>query len=133
MLPVHLDAIRVFLHVLAATVWVGGQFTLAALVPVLRSAGRDLTRAVARRFNTLAWSAFAVLIATGAWNIVAERARIHGAYEVTLVVKVTVVLISGAAAWFHAKSRTPRGLAVSGALTALSAVAALLIGVVLAG
>ena len=28
------DDIRVALHILAATVWVGGQITLAALVPV---------------------------------------------------------------------------------------------------
>jgi len=29
MLPVSWDTIRLTLHVLAATVWVGGQFTLA--------------------------------------------------------------------------------------------------------
>ena len=39
MLGVTWDTIRLFLHVLAATVWVGGQLTLAALVPVLRKAG----------------------------------------------------------------------------------------------
>jgi uncharacterized membrane protein len=39
MLPVSWDTIRLFLHVLAATVWVGGQLTLAALVPVLRRFG----------------------------------------------------------------------------------------------
>jgi len=32
------ETIRLFLHVLAATVWVGGQITLAALVPALRGA-----------------------------------------------------------------------------------------------
>jgi hypothetical protein len=31
MLTVSWDTIRLFLHVLAATVWVGGQITLAAL------------------------------------------------------------------------------------------------------
>jgi uncharacterized membrane protein len=31
MLSVNWDTIRLFLHVLAATVWVGGQITLAAL------------------------------------------------------------------------------------------------------
>ncbi len=36
MLAVSWDTVRLFLHVLAATVWVGGQLTLAALVPVLR-------------------------------------------------------------------------------------------------
>ena len=39
MLPVGWDTVRLFLHVLAATVWVGGQLTLATLVPVLRRLG----------------------------------------------------------------------------------------------
>jgi len=48
MLPVSWDTIRLFLHVLAATVWVGGQITLAALVPVLRRRGAEIPRAAAR-------------------------------------------------------------------------------------
>jgi len=41
MLTVSWDIIRLFLHVLAATIWVGGQLVLAALVPVLRRFGAD--------------------------------------------------------------------------------------------
>jgi uncharacterized membrane protein len=33
MLPVSWETIRLFFHVLAAAVWVGGQLTLAALLP----------------------------------------------------------------------------------------------------
>ena len=69
MLAVSWDTIRLFLHVLAATVWVGGQLVLAALVPVLRRAG--VVTEAARRFNQVAWAAFAVLVATGIWNIAA--------------------------------------------------------------
>ena len=58
-LAVHLDT--VFLHVLAATVWVGGQITLAGLVPTVRVLGPEATRAVARGVNRLAWPAFALL------------------------------------------------------------------------
>jgi putative copper export protein len=132
-LPVDLDAVRLFLHVLAATVWVGGQLTLAALVPALRRAGSDVPRAAARAFNRIAWPAFGVLIATGVWNLVAERHHVHGAYRTTLVVKLAVVAISGLAAWLHARATAPRGLALFGALTGVSALAALLLGVVLAG
>jgi hypothetical protein len=39
MLAVSWDTIRLFLHVLAATIWVGGQLVLAALVPILRKGG----------------------------------------------------------------------------------------------
>ena len=38
-----LESTRLFLHVLAATIWVGGQLTLAALVPALRPLGAEVT------------------------------------------------------------------------------------------
>jgi putative copper export protein len=133
MLSVSWDTIRLFLHVLAATVWVGGQLTLAALVPVLRRLGAELPRAAARRFNQVAWPAFGVLIATGIWNMIAVSPQDHGSYRVTLIVKLVVVLISGVTAALHARSRSPAGLAVFGALTGVSALAALFLGVLLTG
>lgn len=135
MLAVSWDTVRLFLHVLAATVWVGGQLTLAALVPVLRRFGADVAGAAARRFNQVAWTAFGVLIVTGIWNIVAVRSQIsHSAsYRTTLIVKLIVVAISGAAAALHIRSRTARDRAIFGALTAISALAALFLGVLLAG
>jgi hypothetical protein len=48
-------------------------------------------------------------------------------------VKLIVVLISGVTAALHARARSPAGLAVFGALTAVSALAALFLGVLLAG
>lgn len=133
LLPVGWDTVRLFLHVLAATIWVGGQLTLAALVPVLRRLGAEIPRAAARRFNLVAWPAFAVLVVTGIWNIVAVRSRISGSYETTLVVKLIVVAISGITAALHTRARSAAGLAVFGALTGISALAALFVGVLLAG
>ena len=133
MLPVSWDTIRLFLHVLAATVWVGGQLTLAALVPVLRRLGTEVPRAAARRFNQVAWPAFAVLLLTGVWNMIAERSKISGSYETTLVVKLVVVAVSGVTAALHARARSTAGLAVFGALTGVSALAALFLGILLAG
>jgi len=132
MLGVTWDTIRLFLHALAATVWVGGQLTLAALVPVLRRAGADIPRAAARRFNQVAWPAFAVLIITGIWNVIAVRSQVSGSYETTLVVKLVVVLISGVTAALHARARGPAGRAAFGALTGVSALAALFLGILLA-
>ncbi len=135
MLAVSWDTIRLFLHVLAATVWVGGQLTLAALVPVLRGFGAEIPRAAARRFNQVAWVAFAILIATGVWNIVAVDAQVSrsASYRTTLIVKLVVVAISGVTAALHARAKSTAGLAVFGALTAISALAALFLGVMLAG
>jgi len=133
MLPVSGDTIRLFLHVLAATIWVGGQVTLAALVPALRRLGTDVPRAAARRFNQVAWPAFAVLLITGVWNVVAVRSQISGSYAVTLWVKLAVVAISGVTAALHARARSKTGLAVFGALTGISALGALFLGIVLAG
>jgi putative copper export protein len=134
MLAVSWDTVRLFLHVLAATIWVGGQLVLAALVPVLRRFG-DAVTAAARRFNQVAWAAFAVLIVTGIWNIAAVSPQMsHSAsYRTTLIVKLVVVVISGITAALHIRSSTARGRAILGALTGISAVAALFLGVLLAG
>ena len=88
MLAVNWDTIRLFLHVVAATIWVGGQITLAALVPVLRKAGSEVSKAAADGFNRIAWPAFGVLILTGIWNVIAEHDKDHGAYHTTLIVKI---------------------------------------------
>jgi putative copper export protein len=133
MLAVGWTTVRLFLHVLAATVWVGGQLTLAALVPALRRAAPGVTGLAARRFNQVAWPAFAVLVLTGTWNVVAVRPEITGSYRTTLIVKLIVVLVSGVTAALHARARSPAGLAAFGALTGFSALAALFLGVLLAG
>ena len=133
MLAVHWDTVRLFLHVLAATIWVGGQLTLAALVPALRAIGRDAPRTAARRFNQVAWPAFGVLIATGIWNVSAESDKVSGSYQTTLIVKLVIVFLSGVTAALHIRAKSPVGLAVFGALTGVTALAALFLGVLLAG
>jgi len=126
--------VRLFLHVLAATIWVGGQFTLAGLVPVLRPLGPDATRAAARRFNVLAWPAFAVLVVTGVWNLTAVHVgNASTEYLLTLFVKLAAVGVSGAGAAVHILGRSKAALAVGGALSSLGAIVALFLGVVLHG
>ena len=132
MLPVTVDSVRLFLHVLAATMWVGGQFTLAALLPVLRAAGADVPRAAARRFGRVAWAAFAVLVVTGIWNIAAAAdTNAHG-YQATLGIKMAFVALSGLAAWWHQRASSRVALAAGGAGAAVFSLAALFLGMVLA-
>jgi putative copper export protein len=135
MLSVSWDTVRLFLHVLAATIWVGGQLVLGALVPVLRRFGSEATSAVARRFNQVAWIAFAVLVLTGIWNITAISGTSSdtASYRTTLMVKLAVVVLSGITAFLHIRTKTARGRAIWGALTGLTALAALFLGVLLAG
>ncbi|MGZ4475352.1 MAG: hypothetical protein ACXVWU_07925 [Nocardioides sp.] len=131
MMTIDLDTLRLFLHVLAATVWVGGQITLAALVPALRSAGTDVPKAAANAFNRIAWPAFVVLLLTGVWNVVAEGDK-GPAYQHTLMVKYTLVIASGVTAYLHARASSRKGMAIFGALTGLTALATLFVGIVLA-
>jgi putative copper export protein len=130
-LPVSWATIRVFVHVLAATVWVGGQLTLAGLVPGLRRMSPDAPRIVARRFNSIAWVAFVVLVATGLWNIAVIEPEWSSAYGTTLIVKIVVVAISGIAAAIHAAARSKPMLAAFGALSGVAALGALFLGVLL--
>ena len=134
MLSITLEDFRLFLHVLAATVWVGGQITLAGLVPVLRAAGADVPKSAARQFNRIAWPAFGVLVLTGIWNITANNDQVKNDadYRHTLMLKLVVVVLSGVAAFLHTKAKSKVGLAVWGAATAIFALAALLLGLVLA-
>jgi putative copper export protein len=129
-LPVHAATIRLFVHVLAATVWVGGQLTLAGLVPALRSLGPEATRAAARRFDRIAWPAYVVLVATGVWNLLEIRVGdTTTAYQATLGLKLVLVAASGVGAALHRRSTTTLALAIGGAVAGLGAVGALFLGV----
>ena len=134
MLPLTLDTVRLSLHVLAAAVWVGGQFTLAGLVPGLRALGDDVPRTVARRFNRIAWPAYAVLLATGIWNLLElPVGDFDTEWQVTLMVKITVVALAGVSAAVHAGARSKTLLAVFGALSGLTSIAAVVLGIMLHG
>jgi putative copper export protein len=131
MLPVTADSVRLFLHVLAAAIWVGGQITVAALLPVLRAAGTDVPRAAARAFGRIAWAAFAVLIVTGIWNIAAANDTNKHGYQTTLGIKMAVVALSGLAAWWHQRARSRLALAAGGAAGLVFSLIALFLGLIL--
>lgn len=135
-----------WVHILAATVWIGGQITLAALVPILRCFGDAVTIA-ARRFQEIAWTAFVLLVITGIWNM--HNAGIGwGDLNATptgrtLSLKLAFVILSGICAGVHAYYLGPRAgrepshraRAISGAFAGvglLAAMAAALFGVVIA-
>ena len=128
-----LDGVRLSLHVLAAAIWVGGQFTLAGLVPAARGLGDDAPRALARAFARIQWPAYGVLVLTGIWNVSAMGTHQPHAWQVVLGIKIAVVAAAGIGAYLHTRSTTPRGLAVWGAVAGLSSLGALVMGVFLSG
>ena len=127
------DGIRLTLHVLAAAVWVGGQITLAGLVPTARTLGEDAAKKLAQAFARVSWPAFLVLVATGIWNVSAVGKHQPHAWKVVLGIKIGVVLLSAVGAQLHSTSQSKAGLAIWGAVGSLSALAALTMGVFLAG
>jgi putative copper export protein len=145
MLPVTSADIRLFLHITAATIWVGGQIVLAGLVPVLRRLGPDAASAAARQFQRIAWPAFAVLLATGGWNL--AEVGVSGqtdSYLASLGLKLGLVTVSGIAAAVHAMIAGPMvrqaetaseqrvarmASGISGAVGLLAALGAVFVGV----
>ncbi|MEO1060012.1 MAG: CopD family protein [Actinomycetota bacterium] len=130
MLSLDVQVWRVFLHVIAATVWVGGQLVLAGLLSTLRGLGDDAPRQAARRFNALAWPAFAVLVVTGIWNLLeVDVGDTSTEYQVTLGLKLLLVAASGVGAFVHSNTTSKVVLAVGGAASAVGGIAALLLGI----
>ena len=132
MLSPTATTIRLFLHVLAATVWVGGQIALAGLVGTVRKQSPEAPRAVARAFARVAWPAFGVLVITGIWNLTAiDLGNTTTAYQVTVFVKITVAVASAVFVLIHSLGKTKLALALGGALGLLCSLAALYLGILL--
>jgi hypothetical protein len=134
-----LTTLRMFLHVLAASIWVGGQIVLAGLVPTARELSPEGPAKAARAFNRLAWPAYGVAVVTGIWNILVVPL---GALPHPLIeIKILVVALSGIGALVHQYAKrlgsslglgdkaTTALLAVGGAMSSVFAVAAMWVGV----
>lgn len=120
---------RVSIHLLAATVWVGGQFVLAGLVPTLRELSPDAPRLAARRYNLIAWPAYGILLFSGLWNIL-SREVIPASWHPVLEIKIICFLLSGLGAYLHTRARgSTVMLAVGGAMSSVFAVVTLVLGV----
>lgn len=128
------DVLRLSLHVLAATIWVGGQFVLAGLVPTVRTFGDEAPKKIAQAFGRLSWPAFWLLVLTGLWNY----AAVHGAHPTTtwnmlFGIKMLCVVIAGLGAYAHTKATNAAQRGMFAGLGALASIAALILGVAIAG
>jgi putative copper export protein len=128
------DTVRLSLHVLAATIFVGGQFTVAGLLPTVRGLGDGAPKKIAAAFGRLAWPAFAVLVATGFWNIAADKPSTQStAWKVVLAVKIAVVVVAGTSAAVHSVAKSKKVIGITGGLAGLLSIVAVVLGVLLAG
>jgi putative copper export protein len=129
-----LDTIRLTLHVLAAAIWVGGQIVMAGLVGPARGLGSEVPKTLARSFARLAWPAYFVLLATGIWNISAVHASTASStWKAVLMAKIAVVLLAGVGVFLHQRATSKAQLALWGSVGGLASVAALVMGILLAG
>jgi putative copper export protein len=108
-----------WLHLVAASVWVGGLVTLGALVGAVRSQGvdRSVLQAMARMFSKVSWSAMGVAVLSGAWM------AIDHIDEPALAVKVATVAVTAGLAAYHqfaAGSQSPRSRGILQGLILLS-------------
>jgi putative copper export protein len=128
------DTVRLTLHVLAASVWVGGQLVMMGLVGPARGLGGDAPKVLARAFARLAWPAYAVLVVTGFWNISTFTwSQQSTAWKTVLIVKIVVVALAGLGAFLHQRATSKAQLALWGSVAGTASVAALVMGILLAG
>ena len=132
MLSPDADTLRLFLHVLGAALWVGGQLVLAPMVPALREVSPEAPKAAARRFGPVAGAGYLVLLFSGVWNTmeVDFDAR-SSAYGATFGLKMTLFLLSGVGAAVHMAAKKPAVKGAFAGVSALTGAGALFLGILL--
>ena len=127
-----MNTTRIFLHIISVCGWVGGQLLMVALVPTLRKISADAPRLAAARFGKFSWTFMALALITGIWAIFStDLSDKDSTYHITLFIKLLLVAASGVFALVHSKTKSIKVKASTGALGLLSALGALLSGVIL--
>ena len=129
------EAVNPWLHILAATVWVGPQFFLfLAAVPAVRTIedARErakVMRVMTTRFGYLAWGALAVLVLTGIGNLYEEDLDVDVLFDrnfgVIFQVKMTLLIITVALTALHSFVIGPRMSALQESVTDESQIASM--------
>ncbi len=112
------DQLLLWIHIIAASVWVGGLIMLGALVTALRRAGaeRPLLQVMARRFGVVSWVAMAVAVVTGVWQV--SRLNIPWSND-RLELKVGLVILAAGLALLHQLTAKRTSPAVRGIIQAV--------------
>lgn len=129
-----LTVTRLTLHVLAATVWVGGQLVVAGLLPTVRSLGAEAPKKIAGAFGRLSWPAYWLLVATGIWNYAAmDHANAPSNWNAAFGVKMACVVLAGLGAYMHTKASSAKARGIYAGLGTVGSILALILGIAIAG
>ncbi len=121
-----------FLHILGASVWVGGLILMASLTPVLRRMSPEAPRRAAAQFGRLAWPFFGLVVVTGIWNVFELNLdTVSSGYNAALGIKLLLVAASGGAAAVYLNTNTAAVRGITGGLALLTGLAAMYVGVLL--
>ena len=114
------EAINPWIHIVAATIWVGPQvFMMVAAVPAVRTiedmqVRTKVMRVIATRFNYLAWGALTVLVITGIANLYEHDLDVDQLFDlnfgVIFQVKMTLVIAAVILTALHSFVLGPRVL-----------------------
>ena len=114
------EAVNPWIHILAATVWVGPQvFMMVAAVPAVRTiedlqVRTKVMRVITTRFNYLAWGALAVLVITGIANLYEHELSVNQLFDlnfgVIFQVKMTLLIATVVLTALHSFVLGPRVL-----------------------
>ncbi|MCI0856573.1 MAG: DUF4149 domain-containing protein [Chloroflexi bacterium] len=114
------EAVNPWIHILAATIWVGPQvFLFVAAVPAVRTiedmqVRTRVMRVITTRFNYLAWGALTVLVITGIANLYEHDLEIDQLFDVNFgvvfQVKMTLLIATVALTGLHSFVLGPRVL-----------------------
>jgi putative copper export protein len=120
--------VSVWLHILAATVWIGGMaFLVLVVVPWLRSGNRasagTFLRETGERFRNVGWTCFGIVLVTGSFNLWIRGVRLSdfgrsawlsSAFGQTVLLKLgtfAVVLVVSTVHDFSVGPRASRAIA----------------------
>ena len=92
------------LHLIGASIWLGGMILIGALMPALRAnGGTDIqVKSLAQRFGSVGWGAYFLALVTGfgmffyAWSMDTLNIFFH--------LKMTFIIVAGGLTFLHSKA-----------------------------
>lgn len=133
MIELTLNSVRTYLHILAVSVWLGGQIVLAGVVPKLRRTNPEALTNIAKGYAAIAWPAMIFIVLTGVWGLAeVDVATNSSEYIVTFGIKMLLVASAIIATLIHSNGTSKLAKGLGGAIGLFATLVAAYCGVLLA-